>query len=87
MYYITQAGREFLKEEKYPQSRIKFNRKKRLKHASEIINQTPRGQKLLNAAEERHLLRYPGLGAADPESRSAYVDSLRTNVNRALGKK
>lgn len=87
MYYITKAGVKFLKEEEYPQSRIKFNRKKRLKHASEIINQTPRGQKLLKAAEARHLLRYPGLGAADPESRSAYVDSLRTNVNRALGKK
>jgi hypothetical protein len=87
MYYITKAGVKFLKEEEYPQSRLRFNRKKRLKHSTEVINQTPRGQKLLKAAEARHLLRYPGLGAADPESRSAYVDSLRTNVNRALGKK
>jgi len=86
MYYITKAGREFLKEEEYPQSRIKSNRKKRLKHDSEIINQTPRGQKLLKAAEARHLLRFPGLGEATPKSRSAYVDSLKTNVNRALGK-
>jgi len=87
MYYITKAGVKFLKEEEYPHSRLRFNRKKRLKHSSEIINQTPRGQKLLKAAEARHLLRFPGLGAATPESRSAYVDSLRTNVNRALGKK
>ena len=85
MYYITQAGREFLKEEEYPQSRLKGNRKKRLKHSTEIINQTSRGQKLLKAAEDRHLLRFPGLGAATPQSRSAYVDSLTTNVNRALG--
>jgi len=86
MYYITKAGVKFLKEEEYPQSQLKYNRKKRLKHSTEVINQTPRGQKLLKAAEARHLLRFPRLGAADPQSRSAYVDSLRTNVNRALRK-
>ena len=82
MYYITKAGVKFISEEGYPQLKLKPNRNKQRKDAVEQVAQTPRGKRLVKAAEDRTTTRFPGLGNPDAKSREAYLDKLKAFIGR-----
>ena len=86
MYYLTKAGIKFLNETGYPQLILKPNRNKQRKDAVEQVAQTPRGKRLVKAAEDRTTTRFPGLGNPDAKSREAYLNKLKADVTRASGR-
>ena len=86
MYYLTKAGVKFLNETGYPQLKLKPNRNKQRKDAVEQLAGTPRGQRLVKAAEVRTTTRFPGLDKPDAKSREAYLDNIKADVTRASGR-